>query len=316
MGRDACRRLEPRAVGGARRPSARRPGDTDPLTLATAVLKGDATDDVVRDAVMLGVAACGPSCRRGPKSAGDAAARTARRWQRMAVASAKQSGRAVVPTVDRRESRKWWPGGHRSAPVLVEPARPRGGFRRRRATSPPRMRWPSGWTRGRLDGGEMRRRRRPGWTAAAAWRPALRARRRPAGRPGGVPGSGGGPWARWCRIRPLAKKSKDPDEARGVTADRRRAWDGGPLARPPRPAGAAPIRWPRSRSWASIRPPGKSAARCNRGCSRSATASCGPKRASGPPPPGDRRRQLRTAGARPVAAPAWHRRRSSSDLGQ
>ena len=71
------------------------------VTLAQAVLKGDRMDDVVRDAVMMGVAAIQPlvttrsevslaALQRGHRQA---------RWQRIAVSSAKQCGRAVVPAV-------------------------------------------------------------------------------------------------------------------------------------------------------------------------------------------------------------------------
>ena len=71
------------------------------LTLAQAVLKGDKMDGVVRDAVMLGFAAVQPivtarsevslsTVMRGDKH---------ERWQRIAVSSAKQCGRAVVPAV-------------------------------------------------------------------------------------------------------------------------------------------------------------------------------------------------------------------------
>ena len=71
------------------------------LTLAQAALKGDKTDDIVRDAVMLGVAAVQPLVTRfidvpaGPLAVG----RRVERWQRVAVSSVKQCGRAVVPTV-------------------------------------------------------------------------------------------------------------------------------------------------------------------------------------------------------------------------
>jgi 16S rRNA (uracil1498-N3)-methyltransferase len=71
------------------------------VTLAQAVLKGDRMDAVVRDAVMMGVAAIQPvvttrsevtvsSLRRGSRR---------ERWERIAVSSAKQCGRAVVPAI-------------------------------------------------------------------------------------------------------------------------------------------------------------------------------------------------------------------------
>lgn len=71
------------------------------LTLAQAVLKGDKMDDVVRDAVMLGVAAIQPLITARTESTVAALLRGARldRWQRVALASAKQSGRAVLPEI-------------------------------------------------------------------------------------------------------------------------------------------------------------------------------------------------------------------------
>lgn len=69
--------------------------------LAVAVLKGDATDDVVRDAVMMGVRAIHPfvAARSETSLAALARGHRAARWRRVAVASAKQCGRAVVPPV-------------------------------------------------------------------------------------------------------------------------------------------------------------------------------------------------------------------------
>jgi 16S rRNA (uracil1498-N3)-methyltransferase len=71
------------------------------LTLAQAVLKGDKMDQVVRDAVMMGVAAVQPVVSvRSEVTAATLHRRNARdRWQRIAVSSAKQCGRAVVPPV-------------------------------------------------------------------------------------------------------------------------------------------------------------------------------------------------------------------------
>ena len=71
------------------------------VTLAQAVLKGDKMDDVVRDAVMLGVADVLPvvSARSETTRAALRKARRVERWQRIAVSAAKQCGRAVVPTV-------------------------------------------------------------------------------------------------------------------------------------------------------------------------------------------------------------------------
>jgi 16S rRNA (uracil1498-N3)-methyltransferase len=87
------------AVGAARPTAATEPRVA--ITLAQAVLKGDKMDDVVRDAVMMGVATIQPivtdrtevslaTIRRGQRR---------ERWHRIAVASAKQCGRATVPDV-------------------------------------------------------------------------------------------------------------------------------------------------------------------------------------------------------------------------
>lgn len=71
------------------------------LTLAQAVLKGDKFDEIVRDATMLGVAGVQPLLTRNIDVPHAYLARGHRvdRWQRIAVSSAKQSGRAVVPHV-------------------------------------------------------------------------------------------------------------------------------------------------------------------------------------------------------------------------
>ena len=71
------------------------------VTLAQAVLKGDKIDDVIRDAVMLGVAAVQPIITERTDVPGTAFARGGRveRWRRIAVSSATQCGRAVVPEV-------------------------------------------------------------------------------------------------------------------------------------------------------------------------------------------------------------------------
>jgi 16S rRNA (uracil1498-N3)-methyltransferase len=71
------------------------------VTLAQAVLKGDKMDDVVRDAVMMGVAAILPliTARSEVSPAVLERGRRRERWQRIAVMSAKQCGRAVVPAV-------------------------------------------------------------------------------------------------------------------------------------------------------------------------------------------------------------------------
>ena len=71
------------------------------LTLAQAVLKGDKMDDIVRDAVMLGVAAIQPLVTARTETTVAALLRGPRldRWKRVALASVKQSRRAVLPEI-------------------------------------------------------------------------------------------------------------------------------------------------------------------------------------------------------------------------
>jgi len=82
-------RVEPAAEAGV------------PLTLAQAVLKGEKMDEVVRDAVMLGVAAIQPLVTARTETTIAALLRGGKvdRWRRVAVASVKQSRRAVVPHI-------------------------------------------------------------------------------------------------------------------------------------------------------------------------------------------------------------------------
>jgi 16S rRNA (uracil1498-N3)-methyltransferase len=67
------------------------------VTLGVGLLKGDQMDVVVRDATMLGVAEIAPIVT--DHAAVSARAVRADRWRRVAVASAKQCRRAVVPKV-------------------------------------------------------------------------------------------------------------------------------------------------------------------------------------------------------------------------
>ena len=71
------------------------------MSLVVSVLKGDKLDLVVRDAVMLGVTSVRPVVSERSEIGLAAMARGTRiaRWQRIAVASAKQCGRAVVPEI-------------------------------------------------------------------------------------------------------------------------------------------------------------------------------------------------------------------------
>jgi len=72
-----------------------------PLTLVQAVLKSDKMDDIVRDAVMLGVSAIQAVVTTRTEVTVAALLRGARvdRWKRVALASVKQSRRAVLPEI-------------------------------------------------------------------------------------------------------------------------------------------------------------------------------------------------------------------------
>jgi 16S rRNA (uracil1498-N3)-methyltransferase len=86
-------------VGSSRVVVEREPAVS--LTLAQAVLKGDKMDGIIRDAVMMGVAAIQPmvTSRSEVTLAALQRGRKRERWQRVAISSAKQCGRAVVPEI-------------------------------------------------------------------------------------------------------------------------------------------------------------------------------------------------------------------------
>ena len=85
-------------LGDAREPA---PEPRLQVTLAQAVLKGDKMDDVVRDAVMIGAAAIRPilTARTETTVAILEKGRRQERWERVAISSAKQCGRAIVPPI-------------------------------------------------------------------------------------------------------------------------------------------------------------------------------------------------------------------------
>jgi 16S rRNA (uracil1498-N3)-methyltransferase len=99
------------------------------ITIVHAVLKGDKMDDVVRDVVMMGAAAIQPIVTARSETSLAALVRGQRvdRWRRIAVASTKQCGRAVVPEVlDARplDTNTAWLDGPRTPDprlLLVEP---------------------------------------------------------------------------------------------------------------------------------------------------------------------------------------------------
>lgn len=73
-----------------------------PLVLVQAVLKGDKMDTVIRDATMAGVSRIAPILaeRSLVKASALARSHALDRWQRVAVSSAKQCGRARLPAID------------------------------------------------------------------------------------------------------------------------------------------------------------------------------------------------------------------------
>lgn len=95
------------------------------VTLVQAVLKGDKMDDVIRDAVMLGVSAVQPIVTTRAEVTVAALRRSERvdRWRRVALASVKQSRRAVVPEVRTPLTFDVWLDEPRAARalMLVEP---------------------------------------------------------------------------------------------------------------------------------------------------------------------------------------------------
>lgn len=97
------------------------------VTLAAALLRGDQMNSVVRDATALGAAAIQPFVSAHvavPERAWRD--RSAERWRRIAIASAKQCGRAVVPEIRdvARLSDLWTAGRHAMVVVCVEPGHP------------------------------------------------------------------------------------------------------------------------------------------------------------------------------------------------
>ena len=93
------------------------------VTLAQAVLKGEKMDDVVRDATMMGVSAIEPLITEHT-AAHMKAGRAPERWRRIAIASAKQCRRAVVPSIGVGSSFTDWFAGDRAVSrlLLVEPS--------------------------------------------------------------------------------------------------------------------------------------------------------------------------------------------------
>jgi len=93
------------------------------VTLAQAALKGEKMDDVVRDATMMGVSAIEPLVTEHT-AAHLKAGRAPERWRRIAVASAKQCRRAVVPRIGEGTAFSDWiaADGASLRVILVEPS--------------------------------------------------------------------------------------------------------------------------------------------------------------------------------------------------
>lgn len=91
-----------------------------PLTLVQAVLKGDKMDAVVRDATMMGVSAIEPVITSRTIARRSEGAR----WNRVAVSSAKQCRRAVVPVIAAPQPFSGWlpVSAHGLRLILVEPS--------------------------------------------------------------------------------------------------------------------------------------------------------------------------------------------------
>ncbi len=99
-----------------------------PIVLVQAVLKGEKMDDVIRDAVMLGAGAVQPIVTARTEVTVSALIKGARldRWRRVALASVKQSRRAVVPEIRMPLTLETYLGEPAAALrlMLVEPGAP------------------------------------------------------------------------------------------------------------------------------------------------------------------------------------------------
>ena len=94
------RRAAPNASGvavGREREAAPEPPAR--LVVVQGLLKGDAMDAVIRDATVLGASDVWPVTTMRTNVPARAAEAARERWQRVAVAAAKQCGRAVLPII-------------------------------------------------------------------------------------------------------------------------------------------------------------------------------------------------------------------------
>jgi 16S rRNA (uracil1498-N3)-methyltransferase len=150
------------------------------LTVAQSVLKGDRMDAVVRDATMMGAAAIEPivsehTIARGALRGG----RGSERWRRIAIASAKQCRRAVIPMIGEGTPFPGWIAQDTAAlrVLLVEPdaATPGRALDLLRGAPPPDTATlavgpEGGWSPGEIDSAIQ-----AGWTPITLGRRTLRA---------------------------------------------------------------------------------------------------------------------------------------------
>lgn len=120
-------RVSPRAVEVRLlepRPSA--PELALSLVVAQAVLKGGKADHAVRDVTMLGATAIRPLLTDRVVLPGAVASRLERRWEKIAIASCKQCGRATIPQIQPAATLDEWLAADRAALrlLLVEPGAP------------------------------------------------------------------------------------------------------------------------------------------------------------------------------------------------
>ena len=94
------------------------------LTLVQAVLKPDAMDAVVRDCAMVGVDAIQPVVSRRTAVKASMVLKGGPRWERVALAAAKQSGRSTLPAIAAPVALEAWLRRAHDAPVflLLEPS--------------------------------------------------------------------------------------------------------------------------------------------------------------------------------------------------
>lgn len=104
-------------------PVASAPPPSVSLTVVQSVVKGDAMDTVVRDCTMVGVVAIQPVISGRTTVNAAVVGRARERWQRVALASARQCGRSTLPEIGHPMPFAEWleTRGGGLALLLVEP---------------------------------------------------------------------------------------------------------------------------------------------------------------------------------------------------